>query len=502
MVNTTLFSYFDKGIKAILLILFLSAMGVFQLSAQTNSLLAGEITWFNAGHDSFIVKMDLYRDCNGDDFDSVKIDVKCESTGQLITSLHIARPNPVDITPTCATINPDQCTRCSDPTCSFPFGYERFSYSSLLDLSSTACCEIRLEYTDCCRSLDISNGGQGTDFYTYSIFNRCLPEGDNSPLFTMSSLAMIPINYEAMIYSYGNDLDMDSNGLPMDSFSYEIASPLMAGAPVVYNGLFEFSKPISFDGFPDTSLPYPQGFHVNQYLGDIHFMPRMVETAIMALKIKQFRNGQYTGEILRNFYVNFYSLPGNYTPDLNDDGIYKEVLPDSTVAFYMTTFDTDTNDIVSLIFEPAFPNSVYQTNSGETGVKWPSASVAWTPSEIYISQFPYTFKMTAKDNFCPINASVTKEFEIMVLDPSGINESSKGRFYIYPIPSKKSDVISIRGISSEFVCKIRDLQGRVLISEKISPAHNQIEYRNLAAGIYLIELVSENAIYHKKFLIR
>lgn len=492
---------FSWSMKSLFIILGLFLIGSLNLRAQTNSILAGEITWVQIGTDSFLIKMDLYRDCKADAFDSVEIKVGCETSGQLITTLRIARPNPVDITPTCSTINPDECTRCSDSSCSFPFGFERYTYVSFLDLSATSCCEIRLEYSACCRSMEISNANQGGDFYTYSILNRCLPESDNSPMFSMSSLIMIPINYEANINAFGHDIDKDTAGFPLDSIVYALTNPLMLGTPVNYKPPFDFSKPLSFDGFPDTTLPYPQGFHLNTQTGILHFMPRSVESSIFSVKITQFRNSQYIGEILRNFYVNFYKLPGNYTPEINADAFYKEVFADSTVEFQITTFDADTNDIISLTFEPGFPNSVWETNSGQAGVKRPTASVSWTPNIIHVSQFPYTFRITAKDNFCPIVASVTKEFEIMVMEWIGLEEENL-QFQIYPNPVTKNAILSVKGITREINCSISDLQGRLLIRKTLKASDNKIEIPELEAGIYLLEIQSEKFVYRKKLIIR
>ena len=495
-------SFFSKwGFKSLLLAIILMVFENLSLQAQSNSILGGEITWTQVGKDSFIINMDLYRDCNGDPFDTVDINVRCVSGGQLITTMRISPPSPVDITPTCININPDQCTRCSDPGCSFPYGFEKYSYAALLDVSAASCCEIKLEYEACCRSLDIKNGGQGSAYYSYAILNKCLPAWDNSPQFPMPALYMIPTNNESFIFTSGQDGDQDSLGDPLDSIVYELSQPLTGGFPIVYNSPFDFYKPLTFDGFPDTSLPFPQGFHFNKGNGELQFIPRMVESAILAVKITQFRNSQYIGEILRNYYINFYELPANNTPVINADAYYKEVFPDSTVIFNITSFDADTNDIVSLTFEPGFPNSVWQSNSGQTGVKNPSATVSWTPDKIYISQFPYLFKITAKDNFCPIYASVSKDFEIMVLEMVGMEESGS-HFHIYPNPAKESDKIIISGIENEIDCKISDLQGRVLISKKLSKSDNRIDIHEFAAGIYFLELKSEKDIYRKKLLIR
>jgi hypothetical protein len=470
--------------------------------AQQNAILAGEIVWFQIGVDSFMIKMDLYRDCNGGDFDTAEIRVVCNSTQTEITRLKMPKSSATDITPMCKSINPDLCSRCSDSSCSFPFGYERYSYVSFLDLSNSSCCEIKLEYINCCRSLEISNGGAGSDFYLYSIFNKCLQYPDNAPSFTMSSLTMLPLHFEAVIYTYGNDIDVDSSGGPLDSFTYEFSSPMMVGTPMNYNPPFSYSAPFTFDGFPDTSLALPQGLHLSNFDGTIRFLPRQIETSVFAIKIKQFRDGIYTGEVLRNFYVNFYQLPSNFTPEINADAYYKEVYPDSTVQFTISTFDADTNDIITLVYTPSFPNGNYESNSGKAGVKRPYAKVSWKPDAVYISPFPYTFELTAKDNFCPINASVTEEFEMMVLDPNASIEEEFEEMKIYPNPIKSEATFEVLGIKQAASLKIMNLQGKIVHQQSLVPHNKQNIQSRLSPGIYVLEVCSQGALYRKKILVQ
>ncbi|MFC2113990.1 T9SS type A sorting domain-containing protein [Bacteroidota bacterium] len=487
-----------------LIFLVVSILFITSFKSGASSILAGEITWSVVGKDSFLVKMILYRDCYGDNFDTVKLKVLCDSGGLLIKTLVMNLEDVKDLTPMCASLNPDKCSRCTDSLCTFQYGFEQYTFSKLLVFdSAVSCCSIKLVYESCCRSPNITNTALGSDFYTYSALNRCLSHPDNAPQFINSDLFMLPKNHEAILQLSGYDVDTDSIGWALDSTVFELASPLMNGTNIQYAPVFEYYKPLDFDGFPDTSLPFPQGFHMDTYNGVLKFVPIQTESTIFAVKVKQFRSGQQISEILRNFYLVIYQAPENMAPELTADDYSKEVFFDSTVSFLINTFDADTSDVLTIDWNPGFPYGIWVTDSGKPGVKHPTATVEWTPAKIYVSEFPYKFTVTVNDNACPLSASVIKEFEIMVKEVVSIDEQFNLNIRIYPVPLNENKELFICGnLTGSTHISIRDIQGRILVTKVIQTASTSIDLYKLCSGLYILEIQNGEKVYRQKLMVR
>ena len=164
--------------------------------AEASHMMGSDITWTCIGTDSFMIKLVVYRDCNGINLSTATIPFKCKSTGSTVTSISISRPAPVDITPTCGS----SCTRCQNHSCSFPYGIEQFSYQKLVVLSGAgSCCEIVMSYSICCRNGAITTGAAGRYLYIEAILNRCQTPCDNSPVFNSLPAQIICIGHDIEI---------------------------------------------------------------------------------------------------------------------------------------------------------------------------------------------------------------------------------------------------------------------------------------------------------------
>jgi len=96
--------------------------------------MGAEITWTCIGQDSFLIKLVVYRDCNGITLGTSPTLVKCDTSGRIITSLNLSVGTPVDITPVCNS----SCTRCQSTGCSFPYGVHRYTMQGLAILNGAA----------------------------------------------------------------------------------------------------------------------------------------------------------------------------------------------------------------------------------------------------------------------------------------------------------------------------------------------------------------------------
>jgi hypothetical protein len=150
-------------------------------NVKSNHIMGSDMSWEYIGQDSFMITLTIYRDCNGVIPGSAGIPIKCNTTNQTLQTLIIARPTPIDITPTCD----NSCNRCESGGCSFPYGIEKFSYSKLLVITNPgSCCKIKLSWSSCCRNTTITTGMASGSFWCEAILDRCLNPEDNSPKFS------------------------------------------------------------------------------------------------------------------------------------------------------------------------------------------------------------------------------------------------------------------------------------------------------------------------------
>lgn len=392
--------------------------------AQATHMMGSDITWRCMGKDSFMITLVIYRDCNGVQLGSASIPIKCKKNGSSITTVSISKPAPVDITPTCGS----SCTRCESSGCSFPYGIEQYSFKKLVVLSSAgSCCELVMSYQMCCRNTTITTGAASQNFYIEAIMNRCQKPCDNSPTFTNPPIAIICIGQDFMFNHGVNDSDVDTvNGGLLDSLGYEWAYPLSgSGSNIPYTGQYDYDKPVFFWGFPNTKLPFPRGFHLDQSTGDISFRPMKIEQTVMALTIKEYRKGKFIGQVRRDIQIIVINCPNNHAPVLSGP-FYKEVCAGSTVTFSISTNDYDPKDTLTIGWNAAIPGAIWTDNNGK--VKKPTGGLSWTPGEQHASPIPYVFTVTVKDDACPVNGSSTRAYQILVkpLPRANITEVDSG----------------------------------------------------------------------------
>ena len=303
-----------KRVTKLFFILWLLAI-VFQTKAT--HYLGGEMSWDCVGQDSFMISLTLYRDCNGVNFSTAYIIANCVTTSQRIDAINVPVPPPLDITPVCDS----SCTRCESNGCSFPYGIEKYTYQQLFVLTKArSCCKVKFFWSGCCRNTTITTGMSSGTIWVEGTLDRCVAPCDNSPKFTNPPTSIICIGQD-FIYN-GNGFDSDN-----DSLSYEWIYPKgSGGSNLSYSGMYDYNKPIFFWGFPNTNLPIPRGFHLDENTGQIQFRPMKVEQTVMALKVSEYRNGVKIGEITRDMQIIVLSCANNQAPILSGP-FYKEFLP-------------------------------------------------------------------------------------------------------------------------------------------------------------------------------
>jgi hypothetical protein len=373
--------------------------------------LSAEITWQCIGQDSFLLKLDVYADCNGSAFPYPHLDVYCGTSGSLINNFAVQLSSAIDVTPVCR----NNCTKCQSQSCSFPFGFRKQTAYRLVNLSAAgSCCNILISWYNSTRTSNITTGAYGASFYTSANLNRCLNPCDNSPV--LSSLpTLIACVGQDQGYSLGfSDIDTTSSGAHLDSFTFDLTPPLnAAGSNITYTGQYAYNKPIYFWGFPNDALPFPRGFHFDNQTGTIQFRPMKAECTVMTVQINEFRNGVKIGEIRREWFVAVISCP-NSAPQVSTAGNKNQlhVCAGDTAKFTFTSSDADSSDTVTISLNSTIHNARWTTTNGQ--VKQPVASFSWVTNSNDINANPYTILVKVTDNSCPNNSSSSQSYQVYV----------------------------------------------------------------------------------------
>lgn len=455
--------------------------------AGASQIMGLDMSWKCLGNDSFLITIIAYGDCNGSGISPSPIKIAgigCSFVASAATSISA----PVDVTPTCE----GSCTRCDHSSCSFPFGINKYTLTSVVDFSTASCCEFKLSWDQCCRSASISTGAANEHFYTEAYMNTCNTPCNSSPRFTSSPVALLCAG-QCVVFNPGA---VDDEG---DSLVYSIADPLQgAGTPTGWIAPYSSEKPLFFNGFPDAGLPFNppicQGFHLDSLTGDMRFRPMQAQNTVMAIKVDEFRNGQKIGTTTRNMELMVMNCPPNEEPMVSGMDYSPRfdvtVHPGTQLCFDIYTRDLDQNDTVTLTWSGGIPGATFTTH----GLRHPIGTFCWTPQLSDTSSVPYYFSVTAQDDACPVAASTTRVFKIVV-DPhnhhNSILENDFGPdLAIFPNPTAGKASVTLGKYYEHVTATIKNVAGQVVATQEASSTDRlELEIEG-AAGVYLVELKS------------
>jgi hypothetical protein len=352
-----------KKLSLFVLVLF-SLIFIHKVSAS--SIMGSDLSWSYIGQDSFLIKLVVYSDCNGDQLNPPTVLVSCNTNGNIITSIHFIPGTPVDITPICCT----SCTRCQSAACSFPYGIHRYTMQSVLNLSKAGiCCNIKLSWQQCCRNMSITTGAGGKNFYTEAILNRCQHPCDNSSTFTEAPVSILCVDREYVFLQGADDIDRTYNGFHRDSIVYENVPPLQSATDSIpYTGQYSSTNPFYFDGFPYNKPAFPKGFHVIKETGDIQFKPKKAEVSVMTLKVSEFRDGVHIGEQRREMEFITILCTDNQRPTVKSQNniMSKSICVGTPMGFSFFTNDSDIYDSVTISWNNSIPGAIWSTSNGQS----------------------------------------------------------------------------------------------------------------------------------------
>lgn len=287
-------------------------------------------------------------------------------------------------------------------------GIDKYIYEGFIYLNCDTDFEIITSI--CCRSASFTNifDSEFSILTSRTYIHQADIHCNNSPTFNSLPVAKFCGGQWA-------NYALDAYDIDGDSLAFELITPYTYSAyPIVtYIHGFAFDNPIPID--PQTT------FQLNPVTGEITFFPLqgLIQNAIVAIKIKEYRNGVLIGEYVREVIFNILANCDNQLPTLDNisvNGVLQnttEIIAcnnqDLNLIFNFSDINTTqeltlTQNIISL-----FPNAQIT----QTGLN-PVVFTAFIPaSDIVLPAYNIDIKI--QDNACPINAFRVQKIKIKKL---------------------------------------------------------------------------------------
>lgn len=462
--------------KKFLLFLFFMMSLFVTREAEASHVMGSDIVYRCKGNGKYEIVLRVYRDCNGIQVSQAPVTARCSSSTVSITAQ--TKVSVRDITGIDARC-PIQ-SRCSG---SFQYGVEEHIWKMEVDLSSYSCCEWTLSWEQCCRNGNITTGQANQNFFTTATLNKCVTPCNSSPDFTNPPVAIICANQD-FVFNNGA-LDTVDAG---DSLSYSLVPGLQSlNNNVTYTGQFSPTRPLTFFGFPNQNLQWPAGFRLDPTTGDLLFRPTQVnQVAIVVIEVKEWRlvNGtmQVVGRTRRDMQIIVVSCPNNNVPTI-DPPYSVQACANQQKCISIVTDDDDAGDTVRISWNRGIPGATFTNNNGQQRLA--SGEVCWTPTDAHVSNIPYTFTITARDDACPLAGQAVRAFSIFVRETPKADRDIQvltcGRVALKYTPKK-----TYAGLSASWV--IRDSLNRGVWS-----GGNQTDTAFLQPGVHRVFLTLQTS---------
>lgn len=352
-------------------------------SAHATHAMGGDIWYECNGGNSYTIYFAFYRDCNGVSApNTVNINYGSSCTGTSSLTLTQVPGTGQDITPVC----PGQQTTCAGGN--FP-GVEKYVYSATVTLAP--CDDWSFNTSICCRNnaiTNINNPG-GEQMYLQATLDNLNNPCNSSPIFSNDPVPYVCLG-QSFCFTHGA---IDADG---DSISFYQVVPLDQGPtdPVVYNGGFSASQPVSSN--PMISF--------NSTTGEICMTPTSQEVSVTALVVEHWNNGVLVGTTMRDIQIIVVNCNNDLPTVDGIDATYTyttNACAGTPINFTTTGADNNAGNLLTMSWNAGIPGATFNiSNNGTTN---PVGNFSWTPTLADVSNSPYCFTVTIQDDQCPLN---------------------------------------------------------------------------------------------------
>lgn len=392
-----------------LLLFLLFPLSLISFQANATHVMGADISWDSIGKDSFLIKVNIYRDCNGIQLSKSDLTL---STNCGVVRLKTTMTSMGDVTPVCAST----ATRCQSRASTFKYGIQMFQLSAIYDASThikNGCCEATITWGQCCRNNAITTGAASNNFYVEAKMNSCM--GISSPKWSAPAVG---------IGCLGRDIILDNGVITKDSVVHSLSDPLQTATnKTTWSSPYSSSAPVYFLGFPNASRPFPRGLHFDSETGELAFRPMKEEQTVICSKVDIYHKGKYAGYMKRDFQFIVIKCPNNSPPVLSGIDITSPypanftttVCAGKKLCFLVSASDRDSLDSVSITQNGGIPGGKLQVlnPNGQRD----SVMYCWEPTLADVSSIPHRVVLSAKDNACPTPGITARTYNIIVKKP-------------------------------------------------------------------------------------
>ncbi len=261
-----------------------------------------DITYLYAGTpgspNDWLVRLTFYRDCSG--IAAPTVANICVQSASLGTAFSVSAPN-ISVT----AIGSSACVTSPANNCPGGVGdVERYVYETLVTLPAPAT-DWTFAWGDCCRNPGITTGLSNAGMYVNSSLNSMVAPTDNSPQFTTLAYTRFCVG-NAFYYDNGA---VDPDG---DSLSFALV-PALEGStfscPAVGTNC-NYTNPYSGTNPLSSSIPIT----IDPQTGVINFVPNIIQVAVIAVLVTEYRNGIEIGTVRRDIQINVISQCNQINP--------------------------------------------------------------------------------------------------------------------------------------------------------------------------------------------
>lgn len=378
---------------------FISLAFLGQQKAFATHAAGSDIKYRSLGGNQYEIEVTFYRDCGGV-AEPADITVNCKSVSGSsnfnVTCTKVTPGNGIEITVPCVSSN----STCNGGTTT---GIRKWIYRGTVTLPSQRADWV-FSYNICCRNCSITTisnpCASNSVLYIEATLNNILAQGNSSPSFSNIPIAFVCIG-QPFNYNHGV---IDANG---DSLKYELIAPKTSATNNV-----SFISPASVTTPIASSTP----FALNSVTGDFNFTPSQLQIGVMAIRVKEYRNGQLIGSVIRDMQIYTQTCSNNLPTITGINGTTNfsaTICPGQSYCFTVSSADLDASQVVTMTTNNGIPGASYTITGGNR----PTLTFCWTPTNADISLNPKTFTVTVRDNACPNNGIQTYSFNIFVPSP-------------------------------------------------------------------------------------
>lgn len=359
---------------------------------SASHLVGGEITYQWISGNQYLIKLTLYRDCQGLGAPltpTINYASSCWPSGSIsLTAFGI----PEIVTPVCGASQP--LSSCNGGTL---YSVKKYTYQTVFTLP-VACSNWRFSYDECCRNAAVTNlqNSSSIDLYLETTLNNFNFPFNNSVSFSSNPSNVIPNNTTSTLN--WNTYDVDG-----DSLVYELV-PAKVGSVTnaTYAPGFSATQPFN------ASLPTTLGNS-----GIMTVTPATQQISVVCMKVSEYRQGILIGQVSRDYQIavfNSTNTPPSLT-GINGANIFQiNGCPGDTIEFTVTGSDPDAGQTLTLSMNGPSVGAAFNVIPGTN----PSGTFTWLVDTGDVSSQPYVFAITASDDHCDYFGSYSNAFYVYV----------------------------------------------------------------------------------------